>query len=108
MFENGTFDAVLATARMDLAVTVALESCVPADLCVITPGAELPALPFIGVDLRFSVHPAHAAVTDLAHRITEALTGNSAPGAGQRETDPVWALTGEAVEPPRQAGRMYP
>lgn len=37
MFENGTFEAALATARMDLAVTVALESCVPADLYVIPP-----------------------------------------------------------------------
>jgi DNA-binding transcriptional LysR family regulator len=88
MFENGTFEAALATARMDLAVTVALESCVPADLYVIPPGVELPVLPFIGVDLRFSVHPANAAVTDLAHRITEALTDDSAPGDGRRETDP--------------------
>ncbi|WP_410595616.1 LysR family transcriptional regulator [Amycolatopsis sp. lyj-23] len=87
LFENGTFEAALATARMDLAVTVALESCVPADLHVIPPGPDLPELPLIGVDLRFSSRPANAAVEDLAHRITETLTGTSASGA-RRQADP--------------------
>jgi DNA-binding transcriptional LysR family regulator len=74
LFENGTFEATLATVRMDLAVTASLASCVPADLCVLEPLADLPALPFIGVDIRFPAGEANPAVTELARRIANTLT----------------------------------
>jgi DNA-binding transcriptional LysR family regulator len=51
VFESGNIEATTATVRSDLGVTAWLASTVPADLAILGPETELPALPNFAISL---------------------------------------------------------
>jgi DNA-binding transcriptional LysR family regulator len=72
VFENGSIDATAATVRTDLAVTVWLESTVPADLDILGTADGVPALPAFSINLHLSKNATPAAL-ELATHIREGL-----------------------------------
>jgi len=74
VFESGSQDTTIAMTRADLAVSVWLETTVPADLDILPVESGLPALPSFGISLYQPAAPQSPAVAELARQIRTGFT----------------------------------
>lgn len=71
LFESGNLEATVAMVSSDLAVSVWLQSTLPAGLDILSPEAQLPELPPFAISLHRAKGSAHPAVEELVRHIRQ-------------------------------------
>ena len=75
LFENGSLEATVAMVSNDLAVSVWLQSTVPAGLEILSAEAQLPELPHVAVSLQRAAHANSTAVDELVRCLQQNRSG---------------------------------